>query len=833
MKVPISWLADYVALEMPVEELAYRLTMAGLKVEAIHRIGETWTDVVIGEVLEIESHPSSRKPLWVTRTDLGGGRVETIVTGAPNVRLGDKIPVIPVGGVVPHGPEGEAFVIEPRPMAGITSHGMLASARELGISDEHEGIYILPPEAPVGAPLRSFLGDDVLEIETNPNRPDTMSIIGVAREVAAITEQQLTLPDPGAITGPVEWLEEPSIPVDVESPESCPRYSALRIDGVSVGPSPAWMQQRLQAAGTRAINLLVDISNYVMLEYGQPTHAFDASDLEGGCIVVRHARPNETLRTLDGVERELSPEDLVIADGQRAVGIAGVMGGENSEIGDGTHSIVLESANFSPTSVRRTAKRLDLRTEASSRFERDLPPEQTVLAIQRYLQLLAQLVRGPLRVFEVSDVWVGAPTPRLVVMPMRDVHRLLGIPVTVEDASDILSRLGFDVTVERDAISAVVPFWRRADIALSADLVEEVARIIGFDAVPSTLPLNTVPPPAPVPALQYDRDVRENLRSFGVSELVTHSLTSPPSMGRLFQADHDGHAGPMDRWAQIVVNPAGVYAAEAETLPVSLLNPPNRDRSILRMTLLPSLLDEVARNLRHADERVAFFEIGRTYFRRPAQLPYERRSLGIALSGRRTAGSWQDPAPAAYSFYDVKGMLVALLNALQVGGWEVSAVAHPYLHPGRGAALHLRGREVALFGELHPLVGERFEIQGWPVQVAEIDLDSIYAEASRTHLFRPIPRHPAARRDVAVVVPLETAAESVLRTVRQAGGSLVERASIFDVYAGEPLPPGSKSIAVALEFRAPGQTLTQEEVADSMEKIVSSVERDLNATIRE
>jgi phenylalanyl-tRNA synthetase beta chain len=830
MRVPLSWLADYVDIELTVDELAHRLTMSGLKVEAVERVGDTWENIVIGQVVEIEPHPSSRNPLWVTRTDMGGGRMETIVTGAPNVKLHDRVPVIPVGAFVPFGPDGEPMEIKPRPMAGITSQGMLASARELGISEAHEGIYILPEDAPVGTLLRTYMGDEILEIETNPNRPDTLSIIGIAREVAAITEQQLTLPDLDAPEVGVEQVDRPSIEIDVEDPALCPRYSALRISGVGVGESPFWMQRRLEGAGMRPINTIVDITNYVMLEYGQPMHAFDAAELPGGRIGIRRARPGETLVTLDGQTRELEPTDLVISDGERAIGLAGVMGGENSEIGDDTTELLLESANFDPISVRRTAKRLDLRTEASARFEKGLPPELTVMGLRRYLQLLAQVSPGSLTVSRISDVHTALPSPPRVTLPLRDLKRLLGIEVGRDEAMEILSLLGFDVEAGSETITAAVPFWRRADIALPADLVEEVARIIGFDRIPATLPEHTVAPPSPLPVLRWEDVSREALRAGGASELVTHTLTAPASTDRLsLRSPQD--AG--DRLAQIVANPAGVYEREALVQPVPLLNPPTRDRTVLRMTLVPSLLDEVARNLRHTDQHLAFFEIARTYFRRPSDLPYERRTLAMALSGRRQPSSWQDPEPGPYTFFDVKGLLEGVLDALGICDWSVAAAAHPALHPGRSAHIRVGAQDVGYMGELHPLVAERFEIEGWPVQVAEIDLDAVFPHASDIHVFHPIPRHPAAHRDIAVIVGRATPAAEVMRVVRDAGGDLLESAHIFDVYEGEQAGADAKSIAVALDFRAPGATLTQDEVSELMERVVGALRAELNAGLRE
>ncbi|MGI8968295.1 MAG: phenylalanine--tRNA ligase subunit beta [Chloroflexota bacterium] len=833
MRVPLSWLADYVDLEMSSDELAHRLTMSGLKVDSIERIGADWDDVYVGAVVELAPHPTSTKPLHVAQVQVGGQTI-VVVTGAQNVKLGDKVPVVRLGGLIPHGPDGEPMRIESRPMAGITSEGMLASARELGISDEHAGIYILPEDTPVGAPLRTILGGDVLDIETNPNRADTLSIIGVAREVAALTDQQITPADLDAIEN-VDWLDEDSISLQVDAPELCPRYTAVRIEGVQVKPSPSWMAQRLQAAGMRPINLIVDITNYAMLEYGQPMHAFDARALKGNRIVVRRAHEGERLTTLDGVVRELTAQDLVIADGEQAVAIAGVMGGESSEISDDTSDLILESANFDAVSVRRTAQSLGLRTEASSRFEKGLPPEQTELGARRFIQLLAQLSDSPLRVRRFSDRWIGRLEPREVAMPVRDVQRLIGITVPVQEAADRLSLLGFGVRYDDEQVIATVPFWRRGDIELSADLVEEVARLIGFDAVPATLPRQTLPPEALPLVLRLEGVVRHTLLAAGASEAVTHGLTSPAALLRLARSHVDDKTPLDDAWAKIVPNPAGVYEREALIQPIGLRNPATRDRQVMRLALLPSLLEVVARNVKHTDERISFFEIDNTFFMRPnnRELPYERRALALALSGRRSLISWADPRPTPFTFHDVKGMLVAVLQALRVPDWTVEPCAHPALHPGRSAVLRVGGHDVAYLGELHPDVALAFDVEGWPVQVAEVDLDALFVHAHEEIVFHPLPRYPAAFRDIAVVVDAQVPAARLIEIVRANGDQVLESASVFDVYHGGPLPAGKKSVAIGMTFRAPGATLTQEDVQTVTDRIVDALARELAAVLRD
>jgi phenylalanyl-tRNA synthetase beta chain len=580
----------------------------------------------------------------------------------------------------------------------------------------------------------------------------------------------------------------------------------------------------------RPINLVVDLTNYVMLEYGQPMHAFDARDLAGNRIVVRRAADGEGITTLDGVERHLNSDDLVIADAERAIGIAGVMGGENSEIRPDTTTLVLESANFDPISIRRTAKRLGLRTEASARFEKGLPLEATALALKRFLQLLARFSAAPLRVSRISDAYPCVPAERVVHMPLRDAERLLGVPISAEDASDRLSLLGFSVSEADSSLDVTVPFWRRVDIEQSADLVEEVGRMIGFEQIPVTLPPRTMPPLSRPEGLQLESIARERLLAAGVSEAVTHSLTQPDAMSRL-ALEGGGEA----RWTSVVPNAAGVYAHGALVEPVRISNPSTQDRQMLRLSILPSLLDVVAGNQRHTDERLAFFELGRTIFRRAdaQELPYERRTLAIALAGNRRPASWEDPRPGPYTFYDVKGVLEAVLGGLRVRDWSVESGAHPALHPGRSAVLRLAGHDIGLFGELHPDVAARFELDGQRVQVAEVDLDTLFERAERVVVYHPLPRYPAAYRDVAVIVDDAVPADAVVASVHRAAGETLESARIFDVYRGQPLPEGRKSIAVGLTFRAPGATLRQDEVNEVMERIVGALQSELGAALRE
>jgi phenylalanyl-tRNA synthetase beta chain len=521
----------------------------------------------------------------------------------------------------------------------------------------------------------------------------------------------------------------------------------------------------------------------------------------------------------------------VIADGSRAVAVAGVMGGEESEITADTTSLILESANFNAPSVRRTAQAMGMRTDASSRFEKGLPAEATVSAIERFVHLLAEITEDPVTVYGVSDSWPSKAEPRTVAMPMRDLRRLLGIDVPPETASEILGRLGFDIGWEGDTLLAVVPSWRRVDIQSSADLVEEVGRIVGFDAIPSTLPFRTLEPPVPSPGWAWEQRVRERLRALGVNETVTHSITSPALMAR---ATLTGEPPAHEDWSRVVAASNAVVEQGATVQPVRLINPATVDRQVMRLTLVPSLLDVAAHNIKHTDEHLAFFEVARTYFPlEKSPLAYEPRSLGIVLTGRRTPRSWQNASPAGYSFFDLKGMIECVLDDMHIREWSALSADHPMLHPGRAAALMVGGQRAGYFGELHPLVAERFDLAAWPVQVAELNLDVLVDLARDAPIFEPLPRYPAAFRDIAVLLDSEVAADRVLALVQEGGASLLAGARVFDVYRGANIPEGKQSMAIEMSFQSPERTLTQAEVDDVMALIVATLHTEVGATLRD
>ncbi len=837
MRVPLSWLRDYVDLPDSIDDLVYRLTMSGTEIEDVVRIGEHWQDVTVGKVAHLEKPPGSAR-LQVARIEVGDTEIRA-VTAAPNIEVGQKVALVRVGGMVPCDEEGEPFVLQPREMMGVTGDAMVLSSRELGMSSEHAGILVLPEDTPTGVPLATILGTTTLDVAVSANRPDEMSIVGVAREVAAVTGSILREP---SISEPqqIEKISEASATVRVEDPDLCPRYSALRVDGVRVGPSPDWLVAKLEAAGVRSINNIVDVTNFVMFEMGQPLHAFDYADLPEGTIIVRRAHPGERLTTLDDVERELPADCLVIADVDHPVAIAGVMGGAGSEVSGTTTCVLLEAATFDRTSVRRTSRQLGLRTEASARFERGVAPELTDLALRRALHLIALVTPGPFTVARHVDVHVvleGHPTIR---MAAHEFERLLGVRVTPDQARDALVPFGFAVEIGDDEITARAPYWRH-DVEGPADLTEEVARMMGYDAIPESLPAQQMGPATIPTELMWEDAVRETLWAVGLSEAWTDTLTSTASMGRLFAAQ-PGNDSEAPDWSRVIANPDGVAACGAAVLPMSLLNPQTVDRNVLRITLTHALLDVIAHNVKHTHDGLAFFEIARTFFPREHDLPYERRTLAIALAGEREPRSWTTKSDE-YTYYDLKGIVAAFMRRLGKGdpgllsGWQTVALpvseANPALHPGRNAVLRINDKRLGYLGEVHPTVAARFEIEA-PVraQLAEIDLDTLFALASPVRRFRAISRYPAVRRDISLVFPSEVETQDVERVILDTAGELLRGLQVVDVYHGESLGPGHKSVALGLEFQADNRTLTQEEVSALQDRIVEALARQLSGELR-
>ena len=826
MRVPISWLKEYVDITLPIAELVDKLTMAGLEVEHVETIGLPGSElpwdpakIFVGQLLKVERHPNADKLLLAT-VEYGAAQPMTVVTGAPNIQPGDsgqKVVLALKGARLYDGhKEGRVIMtLKEATLRGIRNDSMVCSEKELGLSDEHEGIIILPEDAPVGSPLVDYLGDVVLDIAILPSTIRAASIIGVAREVAALTGQTLCYPSVSYTECDRKTADQ--VALEIRDPRLNPRFTIGIVNKATVKPSPHWMQRRLTLAGMRPINNIVDISNYVMLEIGQPTHAFDYDAISKPArIITRLAAPGEKLVTLDNVERELSAEDIVVADSQRALSIAGVMGGADSEVKATTANILFEVAAWNWVSIRRTARRHDLNSEASYRFARNIHPDLALLAQKRGLALLQQYAGG-----EVSHGILDAyPQPLPLVVTELDpaaVTKLLGADIHVDEMTRILRSLEFTVEpVPGAATLRVTAPLHRTDIEGAHDLIEEIGRIYGYDRIPATLMLDEIPPAEGNPAVEFDDQLRDILAGIGLQEIVNYRLTTPENEARIL--------------------PPGM--AQDDRAYVTLQNPINPERAVMRHTLITGVLENVASNLRH-HERVAVFELGSVYL--PSEdgtLPDEAGRLVIAISGARTLPSWRQPVGTGMDFFDLKGILEAFVAGLRLYGVRYAAVDQPIFYPGRVAEILLerRGREVlrlGIFGELHPRVRETWGIAAeTPALVAELDVAALRSAASEQLAVADVPRFPAVHEDLAVIVNEEVRAEQAEQVILRAGGSLLRTARLFDIYRGEQAGAGRKSMAYALSYQADDRTLTVGEVEKQRAKIIRALEMQLGGTIR-
>jgi len=793
MKAPLNWLKEYVDIALPVAELSEKLTLAGTEVKGIETIGG-WENIVVGQVVAIESHPNAHR-LKLATVDLGGESL-TSVCGAPNLELGQKVAFARVGAYLIDPQSGQLVKLKRTKIRGVASEGMICSERELGISDRHEGIMVLPPDAPLGIPLPDYLGDAILELDITPNRPDCLSIIGIAWEIAALTGKPVRLPE-------VSYDEqgEPigqKASVEIADPDLCPRYCASLITDVKVAPSPPWMEQRLLACGMRPINNIVDVTNYVMLEYGQPLHAFDFDKIREKKIIVRRAREGERLTTIDDVERELTSDMLVIADGEGAVAIAGVMGGAASEVSEETTTVLIESANFDRVSLRRTSSRLKLRTEASLRFEKGLSPELPMPALRRATQLMAELSGGKIAK-GIIDVYPGKREPKPIPLTAKQVERILGIKVELNKITEVLKSLGFGCAPAGPGeLSVTVPYWR-TDIRLAEDLVEEIARIIGYHELPTTLPSGALPRHEPDPMRALRERVSDILVGCGLQEVITYSLTNLELLRKV--------ASPLT--------------------PLRVANPITTEQEYLRTTLRPGLLKILAANEKHEEGSIRLFEIGKIYLPREGDLPQERNMLAGVLSGPRLDRSWHGES-GAVDFFDAKGVLETLLARLGAAA-SFEPTEDQIFSPGRAARVVLGGEDAGVVGELHPRIAEGFDISR-PVYLFELDLERLLPVALKLRRYQPIPRFPATLRDIALVVERALPSKRVQDIIESS--PLVAKVTLFDVYTGPQVPPGKKSLAYRILYQSPSRTLTDEEVNEEQERILERLGRELGATLR-
>ncbi|MDQ7793863.1 MAG: phenylalanine--tRNA ligase subunit beta [bacterium] len=856
MRVPYSWLKEYVEVPWSPSELAERLSLAGVKVEAVHRLDFGLEGVVAARILSVADHPDAHG-LRVLVLDAGGGRRHQVVTGAPGLSTGDLVPLARPGARLPGGGEvGEAAFqvaghpgrrphsrlpggrgVEEAVFRGVASEGMVCSLTELATGHPPaagEGVLRLPPETTPGEPAGSWLdaGEEewVLELELTVNYAMfCQSLAGVAREIAAMQGTRWQAPEPGVAEEgtPVEaWTR-----VDLTAPDLCPRYVARVFHDLIPGPSPAWMQRRLVAAGYRPISSVVDITNYVLVELGQPMHAFDRDRLAEGRIVVRRARAGEELVTLDGVTRRLDEEMLVIADARAAVGLAGIMGGEASEVGPSTRVVVLESAHFNPLAVRRASLRLGLRTEASGRFEKWVDPGGAARAADRAAELLVDLGAGKVAPGRL-DLCPRPVLARTVRMSVSGVNALLGLDLPADRATGYLTNLGFAVSPAHqvlreecppagDAYVVTVPSWR-GDVAIEADLAEEVARSHGYNAVPATLPRGALTHGRRPRLRAAVEGVAGILVACGLDEIMTTPFVSPGAFDRLRLAVGDPRRNGL-----------------------ALANPLSEDQALLRTTLLAGLLEAMAHNAGHRQLDLGLFELA-AVFRPRCDLagmdagellaaggdlsPWvgEEINLSLGLMGRRLPVHWRDGGRGA-DFFELKGLVEVLAERL---GWEEvewEPSDHPTLHPARQARLLVAGAVTGVLGELHPAVREAHGLE--QAAVGELELGSLLARENGAG-YRPPPRYPAILRDISLLVEATTGAGAVKDVIRRAAGPLLEKLTLFDVYRGEKIPPGTRSLAYSLVYRAPDRTLTDEEVSAIHQRVREALVRELGAGLR-
>ena len=806
MNVTLNWLKTYIDFEFSPSELADRLTMLGVEVESIKQLGAELEGVIVGSVTSIRPHPNADK-LVLCQVDTGGTEELQIVCGAPNVREGMLAPVATIGTTLPVG-----LTIKRAKLRGETSEGMLCSEKELALSDDAAGLMELPTNIPVGTPLSQALGldDVVFELEITPNRPDCLSLIGVAREIRAETGNPLKLPTVDLQESGTNIRDLTS--VTIEAPDLCPRYAARVIQGVKVKESPAWLQQRLESVGIGVINNIVDITNFVLMEYGQPLHAFDYHKLTENRIVVRRATKGEHIITLDEVERELTPDMLVIADAEKPVALAGIMGGYDSEITETTCDVLLESAYFNPSSVRATAKALGISTEASYRFERGADPGVVLTALDRAAQLIAELAGGTI-CEGIVDVYPGQqPLTQIQLRPER-VNFVLGTTLEAAEMAQILNRLGFDVDTTGGVYRVTVPTFR-ADVTREIDLIEEIARVYGYDNIPTTLPKGDIPVPASNPKTEVRRRIKHFLLGTGMMEAVNYSFCDPNCF---------------DRIRLNVDDPL------RDTL--QLRNPLSPEMSVLRTTLMPGLLENAQHNRNHQIDTIALFEIGGVFFHngessgsdlRIATLEPER--VAGVLAGQVGEGVYSDPYRSP-DFFDIKGLVEGMLEVCGVVDWTLQNTDTPTFHPGRNAEVLLGDKRIGVFGEVHPEVLENYDLP-YKAYLFEFDLEGLADVATFAKRFEPISIYPKVARDLAIVVDKEVLSDMPTELIYMTGGDAVDSVRLFDVYEGEQVPEGKKSLAYTITYHSATETLTDKAVNALHDEVVKRLNRELGAELR-
>lgn len=810
MQVSIKWLKDYIDFTETPEQLADKLTMAGIPVENVVDPGEGLEKVVTGRIEKLEPHQNSDH-LQICTMNVGLAENIIIVTGAQNVAEGQVVPVAMVGAHLPNG-----MKISKGKLRGVASNGMLCSAQELKLDleklpeEQKTGIFILPSDTPVGIPAKDVLGlnDVVLEFELTANRADCFSVFGLVREIAAITGNKPHFPEIKVNEDDNTKLND-IFSVEIADPDLCSRFSTRMLKNVKIGPSPEWMQQRLEGAGIRSINNVVDVTNFVMIELGHPMHAYDYDKITGKKLIARRAIEGEELHTLDDTSRKAKGEMLVIADSEKAAGLAGIMGGFETEITDTTTTVVLESADFYGPCIRRTARACGLSSEASGRFERGVDSETTIKALDRAAQLLQEM--GACTVCEgIVDVYPNPKQANYVTFTPEQINNHLGTNIAKDVMLNIITSVGFDVTKdENDEITVKVPSWRN-DVTCMADISEEIARLHGFDKIKSTLP-NGVSMQGTQSAKQTFIDkVKSSLSSQGLYETISFALTNEETFNKL----NIPQDSPLRK-------------------AVPIMNPLSDEYPLVRTTLLSSIFDNLARNLARKNDDVALFEVGSVFFPKAlpvTELPDEVVKIAGAITGRRNAQGWNQ-ANDMVDFYDAKGIIEELLANLRVTRYTVEAGTHYAMHPGK-TALFKKGRDViATVGEVHPAVLSAYGITK-PVYIFELDATTVMKYMAKDLKYKALPKYPATSRDLAMLVDVDVNAADIEKAMTKAAGQNLTQITLFDVYTGKQVEEGKKSLAFSLTFQSNDKTLTDAEIDPAIEKIVTKLQKDFNANLR-
>lgn len=855
MQIPLSWLKEYVDIDIPVELLAEKLTTAGLEVAQLEYIGLPQQHVegvrmppsdhlvwdreklVLGAIYEVKQHPNADK-LVLAYVDYGVGELEQCVTGAPNLfpykdqgRLAQPLwtAFAKEGAEVwdGHSDEPKRMILKEKPLRGIPNRSMVCSEKELGMSGEHEGVILMHDQprgasgesAAPGTPLQDVFGDVVLHIELTPNLARCYSVLGVAREIAALLDKDLREPSYDFLAEG-ESIEGRAA-IRIETPELNPRFTLALLTDTEIKPSPEWVQRRLRLCGQRPINNIVDVTNYITFEIGQPLHAFDYDKLvarAGGqapTIITRLPRAGETLTTLDGIERTLNPENILVCDTAGVLSLGGVIGGAETEISDSTQNVLLEAANWNFINIRKTMREQKVTTDAGVRFSRGVHPAQAINGLTRGVELMRQWGGGTVAQGVIDEYPLPAPTIS-VDLPVSEIERITGLSIPVETAADMLGRLGFKVKISESVLSATVP-EHRMDISTGvvgqADLIEEIMRVYGYDNIPNTIMDDAMPEQWANIVLEREELARDTLVGLGLRENQSYHFTAPER--------------------EALLTPRGVTPPLIdESRYVRIANPIAPEKSVMRQSLLTNLLETARANLRHSSGQ-QIFEIGSVFMRvNGQQLPDEPLRLAIVINGTREQSHWGGSSGAPVDFYDMKGIIEGLMHGLHVGEVSYRTANHPSLHPGRSAEVVVNGRAVGAFGELHPLVARAFELEGAGVLAADLDLAALLSQVTLMYRVKALPVTPPVLEDIALVLPETVSASEVEAVIKQAGGDLLKSVTLFDVYRGEQIGAGNKSLAYSLVYQTDERTLTDKDVAALRKKIIKSAEARLGAKLR-